>query len=160
MLKMHQPERCYCSPLKRCLETCRFAGMFEFEVKPDLGEIDFGHWEGMTFDEIRQSDPIAVNQWSEFSSDFSFPGGDRLEDFLMRVRRVADFLAARPERTILAVTHAGVIRALICHYLGLHPRQYVLFDVGYASLTTLDLFDDRGVLTGLNQRCLTEDFKP
>jgi broad specificity phosphatase PhoE len=159
ILKAHQPERRFCSPLKRCLGTCRFAGISELEIKPDLREIDYGQWEGMTFDEIQQSDPVAVNQWANFSSHFSFPAGDRLDYFLLRVSRVADFLAAAPENTILAVTHAGIIHALICHYLGLHPRQYVLFDVGYTSLTTLDLFDGKGVLTGLNQYCLTEDFK-
>jgi alpha-ribazole phosphatase/probable phosphoglycerate mutase len=47
---------------------------------------------------------------------------------------------------VLAVSHAGVIRALVCHYLGLRPSQYVLFDVGHASITLIHLFDGRGVL--------------
>jgi len=151
-LPPHQPSRCFCSPLKRCIETIRPASSFQPELDPDLREIDFGRWEGMTFDEIQRSDPQAVNQWAAFDPDFSFPGGERIDDFLCRVRRAADRLAALPEQTVLAVTHGGVIRAMICHFLGLSPRHYVLFEVGYASLTTLDLFDGKGVLTGLNQR--------
>ena len=47
---------------------------------------------------------------------------------------------------MLAVTHGGVIRAMICHLLGLEPRHYVLFEVDYAAAVVIDLFDGRGVL--------------
>jgi broad specificity phosphatase PhoE len=126
------------------------------KIDPDLREVDFGFWEGKTFDQIRISDPEAVNRWADFDSAFSFPGGEQLEDFLIRMQRAAASLASCPEDNVLAVTHAGVIRALLCHFLGLHPRQYVLFNVDYASLTILDLFGDKGVLKGLNYPCFSE----
>ena len=47
---------------------------------------------------------------------------------------------------MLAVTHGGVIRAMICHLLGLEPRNYVLFEVDYAAVVVLHLFDGKGVL--------------
>jgi len=157
LVQYHQPECCLCSPLRRCIETAERVSRIRIEINPDLREIDFGRWEGRTFSEIQQSDPSAVARWAEFDPDFAFPGGERLVDFSARVRRVADMLASRPEKSILAVTHAGIIRALICHFLGLHPRQYVLFRIGFASLTVLDLFGERGVLAGLNICCRTEE---
>ncbi len=157
LIRRYRPGRCLCSPLKRCLETIQPLQGISTEINADLREVDFGSWERKTFDEIQQSDPETVNQWADFSPAFSFPGGERLEDFLIRIQRAASTFVSCPEETILAVTHAGVIRALLCHFLGLHPRQYVLFNVDYASLTILDLFGGKGVLTGLNHSCFSED---
>jgi alpha-ribazole phosphatase len=92
LLQSYQPERCFCSPLKRCIETIKPFSQIQVEINPDLREVDFGRWEGMTFDQIRQSDPAAINQWANFDPEFSFPGGERLEDFLNRARRAADFI--------------------------------------------------------------------
>lgn len=153
----YQPDRCFCSPLKRCIETIGPFSKLHLEINPDLREIDFGNWEGMTFDQIRDADPSSVDRWAHFDPDFAFPGGERIGDFLKRIRLVAGTLAACEGKTVLAVTHGGVIRALICHFLGLHPQQYLLFEIGYASLTTLDLFDEKGVLTGLNHYSRMED---
>lgn len=50
---------------------------------------------------------------------------------------------------MLAVTHGGVIRAMLCRLLGLSPRQYVLFEVGYAGMAVVHLYDGKGVLAGL-----------
>lgn len=153
ILRSYEPERCFCSPLRRCVETGKAAlrsSALKMEVDPDLREVDFGRWEKLRFEEICQRDPSAVNRWAEFDRDFTFPGGERLADFLARVRNAALRLAACPEKTILAVTHGGVIRAMLCHFLKLPPRRYVLFDVKPGSLTTLNVFDQSGVLTGFN----------
>lgn len=157
LIKAHKPERCICSPLKRCIETIELISQPRYEINSDLREIDFGHWEGMTFGQIQQTDPTAVDRWANFDPDFSFPGGERIADFLGRVRNAAEALASGSEKTVLAVTHGGVMRALICHFLGLQPRQYVLFNIEFASLTILDLFGGKGVLAGLNQRCHMEN---
>ncbi len=160
LIKRYRPDRCFCSPLKRCLETIRPLQGISTEINLDLREVDFGFWERKTFDEIQESDPQIVNQWADFTPAFSFPGGERLEDFLIRIQRAASTVISCPEATVLAVTHAGVIRALLCHFLGLYPRQYVLFNVDYASLTILDLYDDKAVLTGLNHSCFSECTMP
>ena len=55
-------------------------------------------------------------------------------------------MARDPADTVLAVTHGGAIRAILCHLLGLDPRNYVLFEVDYAAAVVLHLFDGRGVL--------------
>jgi alpha-ribazole phosphatase len=152
----YHPERYFCSPLQRCFETLHPIADAKIEILHDLREVDFGSWEKKTFEEIQAIDPAAVNQWAEFDPAFAFPEGERLGDFLERIRRVASFMASVPEQTVLAVTHAGVIRSLICHYLGLSPRNYVLFNVDYCSLTVLEIFEDKGVLLGLNYPCSKE----
>jgi hypothetical protein len=54
------------------------------------------------------------------------------------------------KKTVIAATHAGISRALLCYFPGLHLRQYLLSNVDHALLTAPELFDGEGVLTGRN----------
>jgi broad specificity phosphatase PhoE len=154
-----QPTVCYSSPQFRARQTAEIlTGSAKITTKfdDDLREIDFGRWEGKTFAEIAAESPQAVTGWADFSDDFTFPGGERLGDFLTRVGGAADRLARDPAEVVLAVSHGGVVRAMICHLLGLSPRNYLLFDVRPAACATIDLFDGRGVLSGLSQSAAAE----
>ncbi|MFH0938107.1 MAG: alpha-ribazole phosphatase [Planctomycetota bacterium] len=150
-------QRCFCSPLKRCRQTAAplaDALRLKIEIEADLREIDFGRWEGLTFEEIAVADPEIVKQWADFTPGFRFPGGESLKDFLARVDRVITRLTAADD-AVLVVTHGGVIRTTICHLLGLSPRQYVLFDVKPTSLVTINVCHGKGVLAGLNEPLIT-----
>ena len=147
------------SPMKRARETA--ASALEstgrpFDIDEELREIDFGAWEEKTFDEISTADPDQVARWGRFAKDFAFPGGESLMAFADRIARVAGRMASDPAQTVVAITHGGVIRFLICHFLGLEPRQYLLFNVDYASISIIDLFGRTGVLTRLNDGCHLE----
>ncbi len=147
-----KPDRCLCSPLLRARQTAKIVAGASgpgIEVVPDLREIDFGRWEGMTFEEISASEPELVDRWAAWDEDFAFPDGESLQDFLKRVRRAAMRLVEDTASRILAVTHGGVIRVMICHLLGLSESRHLLFDIKPASLTTIELFDGHGVLTEL-----------
>ena len=147
------------SPLRRTLETVGIALEpldQSFDVVSGLREIDFGFWEGKTFAEISMADSSAVEHWSNFDPDFVFPGGEAMASFVKRVRDLAQRISSDPAETVVAVTHGGIIRFLICHYLGLDLRHYLLFDIQHASLSTLNLYDQKGVLTRLNDLCHLE----
>jgi alpha-ribazole phosphatase len=146
---------CWCSPLARARQTTELAlpgAATPPRIEPDLREIDFGVWENRTFEEIHAADPAAVDRWAALAPDFTFPQGERLAGFVQRIGAVAQRLAADPADTLLAVTHGGVIRTLLCRLLGLDVRHYLAFRVDYASITRLELFDGQAVLTGLNDR--------
>ena len=144
----------FCSPLLRARQTtellARQAVIGAIHEDQDLREIDFGRWEKRSFAEITAGDAELVKRWAAWSADFAFPEGELVAAFLARVGAAAARLAARPEETILVVAHGGVVRALICHFLKLAPRNYLLFDIKPARLTTIELFPEGGVLTGLN----------
>jgi broad specificity phosphatase PhoE len=158
-VRSRRPERCFSSPFIRARQTaqviCQLAGLL-VEVDKDLREVDFGQWEGKTFDEIAAENPEAVSHWADFSDDFAFPGGESVESFLTRIHQAADRLAADPADVVLAVTHGGVICGMLCHLLGLHARHYLAFNIQHATCTTVDLLGGRGILSGLNERCVSE----
>ncbi len=152
------PQACYCSPLQRCRQTAAaVVPDLLAQVDADLREVDFGEWETRTFAEAAGEDPTLVDRWAEFSPDFAFPGGESVGDFLGRVRSAADRLTHAEAQTVLAVTHGGVVRTMICHLLGLEPRHYLAFDVRYSALAVIDLQDGKGVLAALERPDEAED---
>ncbi len=150
--------RFLCSPLLRARETAEIAlgEEREFTIDDDLREIDFGRWDAMSFAEIAVADPTAVDRWAALEDDFSFPGGESIGAFRGRVGAVAGRIAADPAGTVVAFTHGGIIRLLICHFLGLEYRRYLLFDVRPGSISEIGIEGGKGVLTRLNDRCHVE----
>ena len=146
------PQACYCSPLERCRQTASAAAPdLPPQMDMDLREIDFGEWERRTFAEAAGDNPSLVDRWAAFSPEFAFPGGESLRGFLSRVQSAAQRLAQAEALTVLAVTHGGVVRTMLCHLLGLEARHYLAFDVPYAALAVIDLFDGKGVLAALER---------
>ena len=148
---------CLCSPMERTrqtLEELRSQGAVAGVVIDDrLREIDFGDWEMKSFAELVEQG-ADIDAWQEYHH-FCFPGGEAIADFVTRLRSLADEwqLQAEEERDkeLLVITHGGVIRTMLCLLLGLDHKNYLLFDIGYGSWTTVVLHSGGGVLTGLNR---------
>ncbi len=144
----------YCSPMLRTRQTLdelqRHISIGQ-EIRYDdrLREIDFGRWEMQSFTDISNADPDLIDSWTEYT-DFVFPEGEAVGAFCARVETMMQLFMAHDTEKICVITHGGVIRTLICLTLGISVRNYLLFDVQPASLTFLELFDNGGVLKGLN----------
>jgi broad specificity phosphatase PhoE len=161
-LKLQPVGHVLTSPSTRALETARLATHGTgpaVEQDLDLREIDFGRWEGMTFPEIAARDPDLVEQWARGRMDFRFPEGEKLSVFRERIRRVGQRMCQRPdEDDVIAVfTHGGVIRFLLCHFLGLSTRLHRMFEINPGSITRIHFRDGTAVLSGLNDCCHMED---
>jgi alpha-ribazole phosphatase len=153
ILRQKNIDKVLSSPMLRCRETCRILDMHSaYEVNDLLKEVDFGRWEGKSFSEILASDPGSVTAWANDPNHFCFPGGEALPDFHLRISAIKNLLEEEGCRRILVVSHGGVIRHLLCLFLGLSVEKYLAFDVqpgGYSSLT---VYENGAVLTGLNLR--------
>jgi alpha-ribazole phosphatase len=147
-------EKWYCSPLRRARQTLEHLRTQGCQIEQPLydnrlREIDFGAWEMKTFAEIAAAAPEKITVWQQDYEGFVFPEGEAVADFLCRTKEMLAVLAASGSH-VAAITHGGVIRAMLCAALNLPPRSYLLFDVRPASLTVLDIFSDGGVLRALN----------
>jgi len=160
--ELQEPGTIFASPLLRAHQTVATARPNEACVwLDDLREIRFGDWEGRKFSEILENDPVNASSWAKLEGGFSFPGGESLESFQKRIARSTETILAqarngdrthaggRPER-IFIFAHGVVIRFLIAHLLGLPIRFVFSMDISYASISTILLDGDRGVLTKLN----------
>lgn len=146
----------FCSPMLRVRETVAQACLgLTCQADDDLREIDFGRWESLSFAEIARDYPEEADRWAHLEQDFRFPQGEVYGEFLQRIQRAAERIArtaAAQTEPVAVFAHGGVIRALICQWLGLPAKHYLLFEIDPASISAVRLFGDRGVLTRLNDR--------
>ncbi|MBC17937.1 MAG: histidine phosphatase family protein [Desulfovibrio sp.] len=104
------------------------------EIVPELNEIDMGAWDGQTFDAIRTQYPAEYVRRGENFSDFKPPRGESFNDVADRAMPILNRLASGPQR-VLAVTHAGVIRSVLCRITGHTMDDPFHYSPGYAQCT-------------------------
>lgn len=100
------------SPLRRAVETARALCKQVPRIEPALIEMDWGAWEGCRLDELRKryGDAFACNE--RRGLDFRPLDGESPRDVIARLARWLATLESR-ERPLLAITHNGVLRALL-----------------------------------------------
>ncbi len=126
-LRGHSFDRVFTSPLSRARRSAQVAletigaPHTKVELVDGFREINFGDWEGLTWEEVERTDPQARARLRAQGADFVFPGGDRRRDFAARVQSAIDpsigQAFARGARRVLVVVHKGVIKRIMAHLL-------------------------------------------
>ncbi len=142
----------YTSPLKRCVATakaiCKTPDIC-VESLAGLAEIDFGLWEGLTFEEIQTAYPEQLKMWCENLDDFSFPQGESVCDFRKRVLASLKMIL-EGQGDVLIVAHGGSLRIIICHLCGWPMESLHSFELDPASVTILKYYGKSTVAAVLN----------
>ena len=153
--KEESPALILSSPLKRAVLTAEPAAKacgLKPETDERLRELDFGGWEGKTFDEIRSEDPERAERFLH-SAEHGFPGGEPLEDGARRILAVfEDLRRSRPGETVLVVAHNTLLRLGLCAVLGVPLGDYRrrLPRVVNAAITEVRFGEDGGALYSFN----------
>ena len=145
----------YTSPLKRCMATAAAIAQshgIEAVQLHGLSEIDFGLWEGLTFDEIQACYPEQITNWFENPNTFVFPGGESVKDFGSRVLDSLDRILAGNGDTVV-VGHGGSLRFIICHLCGWGMNSLYSFELAPAGVTVLEHYEKSTVARVLNDTC-------
>lgn len=103
-------------------------------------EQHFGDWESLSFDAT--SGLEAERFWQDPAASRP-PGGESFVDVCDRVRRRVNALSDGAYSDIVAVAHAGVIRAALAQALGLKAFSALAFDIAPLSLTRIDRLVDQ-----------------
>ncbi|MFZ5587144.1 MAG: histidine phosphatase family protein [Thermodesulfobacteriota bacterium] len=119
------------------------------ETDPAWREIDLGDWEGRAMDEVARLWPESHAARGADPAGFRPPGGESFADLLARVWPAFMALAARPGPG-LVVTHAGVLRVLVCRLLGAPLSQVFAFNPHPAGLCLVDCAGQLPRLAALN----------
>jgi probable phosphomutase (TIGR03848 family) len=110
----------YASPLERTTETARpIAKALGLRVRSDRGllECDFGEWTGAKLAELAKKPEWTTVQRNP--SGFRFPGGESFLDMQTRMTSALSRLAAlHPGQTVVAVSHADPIKAVVAQAAG------------------------------------------
>lgn len=117
----------YSSDLRRAADTAAaLADTFSvpYKTTPNLRELYFGEWEGLTWNEIENRDGDYARLWIESSPHLSAPNGESFAAFESRVlREVNRILHIAINKRIAVVTHAGVMRVVLSRLLSHTERQ-------------------------------------
>jgi len=105
-------DRVYSSPLRRAVRTANLAGFEHVELTPLLREVDYGGYEGLTTQQIHDSDP----DW-ELYKDGS-PGGETPSQIYRRAQEFIDLVAAGKQAQVLAFAHGHILRAIAMAWIG------------------------------------------
>ncbi len=85
-----------------------------------LIEADVGRWEGLTWDEAREREPVAYGRFHDDPGAVPYPGGESFLDVARRAGLALERLAAaHPGGRIAVVGHNVVNRACLAGPLGL-----------------------------------------
>ena len=136
----------YTSPLQRCAVTARMVAEGRecpLETLDSLRELDFGCFEGRTFDDLARDCPDVYRRWMEAPTEVKFPGGESYAALRTRVMSAVRELRVRHAgQSIALVTHGGVIRTLVAEVRGLDPGRMFEIEVPYGSIRRVTLPSD------------------
>jgi alpha-ribazole phosphatase len=138
-------DRIISSPLQRCRLLAEHIAAHtdkSLSLESGLTEMDFGAWQGRAWNDI------AIAEIDEWAADFEHGrphGGESVAQLRQRLRALILRLQGsqeQPEETVLTVTHAGVIRALIAMTrVESEQGDERSIQIGYGEFVALNLAD-------------------
>jgi probable phosphoglycerate mutase len=137
------------SPRSRAVETARLAGFANAVViDPDLGEWDYGDFEGRTTADIRTEVP----DWSIWTGPW--PAGETVEAVGARADRViARCLDPTIDGDVLLFAHGHLLRVLAARWLALPAVAGGSFALGTATLSILGWERGNRCIETWNEAC-------
>ena len=141
------PNNClwYVSPLKRTVQTAKALSKYldfkSMRKEHKLVEQNFGDWAGKRVSYVWEELKHNKNQ-----HNFSFicpetcpPNGDSYLDQCNRISRFIDDFNFNDKKSIVFITHAGVIRAILSHVLDLVPDKSIGIEISHLSITVIEI---------------------
>lgn len=166
-LKKVSVDAVYCSDLKRAIYTADIVfGNRDMDmlINPNLREMNFGIWEGMTFEEIKLKEGTKFTSWLENPDEKSIiPQGESLailnERVMTEVNRILqEHKNEEKDKTVAIVCHGGTIRIILCNALNLELKNLWFIKQKSTALNIIDYYDNRGFISLLNDTSHLEDW--
>lgn len=118
---------------------------------PALRELDFGDWDGLTFDQVTTRDPALSRAYWETPGDVMPPNGESWNMAAARITPFVDEIARQYQgRHIIAVAHFGVILTQVQRALGISAYQAVSHKIDNLSVTRLRWDGDKWQAGAIN----------
>ncbi len=144
------------SPMSRCRQPveawAKEAGI-PCRVEPNIREMDYGVWEGLSKEEIEKRFPGMLSRWRENPAGMWIPKAERIEDFARRVLEGwTTILCESTGKHVLVVAHSGSLRVILAHVLGAPLPTIRRFAMPYVSWSRVIDDHDKLCLEYLNLR--------
>ncbi len=119
---------------------------------PELREMHFGGWEGLTLSEIRTGFPEELEKRLKDLVHFKAPGnGESVAELSDRVMKAFEDILSRHESGNLAiVAHGAVNRVILSRAMGLDLSKIFHIQQDYGCLNILEYFQDNTLVRLMN----------
>ncbi|MGF1720997.1 histidine phosphatase family protein [Vibrio kyushuensis] len=133
------------SPLSRCRDlaeriTSRDSSI-EFAVEPRFQEMNFGDFDGKTFDELQPQWNVLDSFWKD-PANHSLPNAESLQGCYSRVSGAWDEVVSELNQDTLIICHGGTIRLILAHVLNVdwsNPSWYSTLNIANQSITHIKI---------------------
>lgn len=140
----------YASPRRRTVQTAEALGR-TVHLAGDLREIDFGAFEGRTYEEIERDYPDVFARWMSQPTEVHFPGGESFSQMRRRVLRAAGEIRKRHAgETVAIVAHGGTLRILLAEALGIPDANIFRLGQPYCALSLIRYAGDYPIVEAMN----------
>lgn len=144
----------YSSDLQRAIKSAEiFAKPFGLmpEIVPALRERHFGIWEGMSFSEIKKKYPDGFSAWAKDPLANSPIGGETTLQVKERViPALKEIISRHAGRQLAVVSHGGVIRVALCHFLGMPLSNIFRIEQDTAAVNIIEFWEAYPVVKLIN----------
>jgi broad specificity phosphatase PhoE len=153
----------YSSPLKRASETASIIAQecnSHVQTLDALLDINFGKWEGKTFEWVRTHDPDNYDVYKKFPHQCKFPGGESIPDCFSRVFHAFSDAASKNENKRLNtafVTHRVILKLILIGSLELPLSSFWKIQLDTCSISVLDLNESGFIVRVINSTCHLTD---
>jgi alpha-ribazole phosphatase len=153
LLKGESLAAIYCSPRRRAVDSARLrsTGSPAMTVDDRLREIDFGAFEGLTYEEIATRYPQRYDEWMTQPTRVRFPDGESFAALRARVREAVEQIRRNHAgETVAIVSHGGVNRVALAGALDLHPDHVFRLAQAYSCVNVIDYVGGDAVVLVVN----------
>lgn len=155
-------EAVYSSPLKRALKTAEIVAArhkLEVQIAPGLVDFDFGEWNGLSLQEVKDKYKEVFTVWAEHPERARIPGGETLDAVTGRSMSVVMEVVKKHQGPVALVSHRVVNKVLILALLGLGNERFWSVKIDTAGITIFDYNKGRFVLTKHNDTSYLEPLR-
>ncbi|MDS1029022.1 alpha-ribazole phosphatase [Bacillota bacterium LX-D] len=147
----------FASDLSRAYETAKIIAephQKEVTVLPEFRELNFGQWEGLSYDEIMADYGDIATKWYNAPGNVCIPGGESCEQLQERSHRaLLNLVQKYPEERIAIISHGGTIRGVISAAMGWSLDCFWSLSQGNTALNILQFYGDKAILKLYNDIC-------
>ncbi|MEI2562844.1 alpha-ribazole phosphatase family protein [Vibrio metoecus] len=144
------------SPLRRCADLAQRIHHARPDVILDydanLQEMNFGLFDGQSFSNLEQEWPLLDAFWKDPAHN-TLPQAESLASAYQRVTQAWQQWLPQMEGDTLVICHAGTIRLILAHILGVdwrNPDWYSRLSIPYQSISELTLYRDEPYFVSVN----------
>lgn len=125
------------------------------EIEPNLKEVNYGEWEGLSIDEVKNAyGEVFYKSWADDPERVRIPGGETFGELRDRavpaIKRIASL---HPGGIVAIVAHRSVNRVLICHWLGLGVNSYKKIEQYNGAINSIAFRGNPAAIETVNDVC-------